>query len=157
VTRRQSQSVAAIWLPSSRVQDDQPAPRTESGRGLIGPRRVTRSVLPGGTGEGAGTLAPLREFASRHSLSVTTHHVIRHAAECVAAFATAQQPDLIIMGSHGHSVTANLVLGSAAARILARCGIRLLSFATTSLQSQNGINPPVLQLWWREQRAAFQD
>jgi nucleotide-binding universal stress UspA family protein len=72
--------------------------------------------------EAEKVLAPVREFASRHSLSMTTHHVIGHAAECVAAFAEAQQPDLIIMGSHGHSAIANLVLGSVAAGILARCG-----------------------------------
>lgn len=103
-------------------------------------------------------LEPLREFPSRYSLSMTTHHVIGHAAECVASFAAAQQPDLIIMGSHGHSATANLVLGSAAAGILARCGIptliiRYLRIATKAERDK----PPVLQLRWREQRTAFQD
>jgi nucleotide-binding universal stress UspA family protein len=76
--------------------------------------------------EAEKVLAPVREFVSRHSLSITTHHVIGHAAECIAAFAKAQQPDLIIMGSHGHSAIANLVLGSVAAGILARCGIPTL-------------------------------
>ena len=76
--------------------------------------------------EAEKVLAPVREFVSRHSLSITTHHVIGYAAECIAAFAKAQQPDLIIMGSHGHSAIANLVLGSVAAGILARCGIPTL-------------------------------
>jgi nucleotide-binding universal stress UspA family protein len=76
--------------------------------------------------EAEKVLAPVREFASQHSLSMTTHHVIGHAAECVAAFAKAQQLDLIMMGSHGHSAVANLILGSVAAGILARCGIPTL-------------------------------
>ncbi len=71
-------------------------------------------------------LAPLREFASQHLLSITMHHVIGHAAEGVAAFAREQQPDLVIMGSHGRSAIANLVLGSVTAGILARCAIPVL-------------------------------
>ena len=59
--------------------------------------------------EAEKVLAPVREFVSRHSLSITTHHVIGHAAECIAAFAKAQQPDLIIWD---HMATRRLPISS---------------------------------------------
>ncbi|WP_374726908.1 universal stress protein [Paraburkholderia strydomiana] len=98
--------------------------KTEGGCGLIPAKKGHSKRIIGRNRKRCWN--PCASFASRHSLSLTTHHVIGHAAECVAAFATAQQPDLIMMGSHGHSATANLLLGSAAAGILARCGIPTL-------------------------------
>jgi nucleotide-binding universal stress UspA family protein len=39
----------------------------------------------------------------------------------VADVATKGRYDLLVMGSHGHSSLANLVMGSVATKVLARC------------------------------------
>jgi len=44
-----------------------------------------------------------------------------HAAEAIAAVADAGEPDLIVMGTHGHSALGNVLLGSVATGVLARC------------------------------------
>ena len=48
-------------------------------------------------------------------------HVHGHAVEAIAAFAQAERPDLIVMGSHGHAALANAALGSVATGVLACC------------------------------------
>ena len=42
-------------------------------------------------------------------------------AEAIAAFAGSEKLDLIVMGTHGHSAIGNVVLGSVANGVLARC------------------------------------
>jgi nucleotide-binding universal stress UspA family protein len=42
-------------------------------------------------------------------------------ADVVADVATKGRYDLLVMGSHGHSSLANLVMGSVATKVLARC------------------------------------
>jgi len=51
---------------------------------------------------------------------------VGHAAEAIAVFARAEQQDLIVMGSHGHSWIANVLLGSVATGVLARCNVPVL-------------------------------
>ncbi len=46
--------------------------------------------------------------------------------DAIAEYATLHKFDLIIMGSHGHGLLANLVLGSTATRVLARCTVPVL-------------------------------
>jgi nucleotide-binding universal stress UspA family protein len=76
--------------------------------------------------EAENVLAPLRESANLHSLSITTQYAIGHAAETIAAFARNEHQDLIVMGSHGHSWIANVILGSVATGVLARCNVPVL-------------------------------
>jgi len=76
--------------------------------------------------EAEKVLAPMREFASLHSLSIATEYAVGHAAETIAAFAKIEQPDLIVIGSHGHSWVANVVLGSVATGVLARSEVPVL-------------------------------
>ncbi len=70
--------------------------------------------------EAEKVLAPVREFGHRHGLTIATHHAAGHAAQAIAAFTKAEKVDLIVMGSHGHSALANIVLGSVATGVLAR-------------------------------------
>ncbi|WP_280156486.1 universal stress protein [Piscinibacter sp. XHJ-5] len=44
----------------------------------------------------------------------------------MAAFAEAESPDLIVMGTHGHTALGHVVLGSVASGVLARCKAPLL-------------------------------
>ncbi len=44
----------------------------------------------------------------------------------IAAFATKGNFDMVIMGSHGHGLFANLVLGSVATKVLAACKVPVL-------------------------------
>ena len=66
-------------------------------------------------------LAPVRKFAAQHGWSAQMLHVHGPAAEAIAALANESRPDLIVMGSHGHSALGSMVLGSVASGVLARC------------------------------------
>ena len=61
-------------------------------------------------------LRPVRKFADQQHWKVSVVHVHGHAAEAIAALAEEMQPDLIVMGTHGHSALGNVVLGSVANR-----------------------------------------
>ena len=76
--------------------------------------------------EAEKALAPVREFAHRHRLTITTHHAAGHAAEAIAAFAEREKVELVVMGSHGHSALGNIVLGSVASGVLAHCKVPVL-------------------------------
>ncbi len=66
-------------------------------------------------------LRPVRRFAEQHHWKVSVVHAHGHAADAIAALAGELQPDLIVMGTHGHSALGNVVLGSVANGVLARC------------------------------------
>lgn len=65
-------------------------------------------------------------FAEKQGWKVRTAHAAGHAAEEIAAFARIQKPGLIVMGTHGHSALGNVMLGSVASGVLARCTVPLL-------------------------------
>jgi nucleotide-binding universal stress UspA family protein len=71
--------------------------------------------------EAEEVLRPVRRFAEQHGWTVNTAHVAGHAAEAIAAYAEAHHPDLIVMGTHGHSSFAGVILGSVATKVLSRC------------------------------------
>jgi nucleotide-binding universal stress UspA family protein len=71
-------------------------------------------------------LRPVKRFADQQGWKVTLAHVPGFAAEAIAAFAETLKPDLIVMGSHGHSALGGAVLGSVANGVLARCKVPLL-------------------------------
>jgi len=66
-------------------------------------------------------LRPVRKFVDQHHWKVSVVHAHGHAAEAIAALAEQLQPDLIVMGTHGHTALGNVVLGSVANGVLARC------------------------------------
>lgn len=76
--------------------------------------------------EAEEVLRPIRRFAEQQHWTVHTAHAAGHAADEIVNFATAHRPDLIVMGTHGHSPIAGLVLGSVTARVLSRCPVPML-------------------------------
>ena len=67
-----------------------------------------------------------RAFAEKQGWAVRSAHAAGHAAEEIAAYAKAEKPALIVMGTHGHSALGNAVLGSVAQGVLARCTVPML-------------------------------
>jgi nucleotide-binding universal stress UspA family protein len=71
-------------------------------------------------------LRPVRERLAAWPAAIEYSHVVGHPAEAIVHKAQAGHVDLIVMGSHGHSPVANVVLGSVATRVLAGCTIPVL-------------------------------
>ena len=69
---------------------------------------------------------PVRAFAEQQGW--TNHFVYAHGppAEEIAAIGEAEKVDLIVMGTHGHSSLGNVILGSVATGVLARCKLPVL-------------------------------
>lgn len=66
-------------------------------------------------------LGPVIAFADQQQWKLRTVHEVGPAAQTIADVAQAQEFDLIVMGTHGHSAMGNVVLGSVATGVLARC------------------------------------
>lgn len=66
-------------------------------------------------------LKPVRAFAEQNQWTVRTAFAQGPAAEAIADFAEKEKPDLIVMGTHGHGALGNMVLGSVATGVIARC------------------------------------
>ena len=71
---------------------------------------------------------PVRAFAAQQHWNLRTAHRCGHPAEAITDFAAEEKVDLIVMGTHGQSALATMVLGSGATGVLARCKlpVRLL-------------------------------
>ena len=69
---------------------------------------------------------PLRTFFSKQKITAEFVAKVGPAAETIAAVASKGRFDLLMMGSHGHGLLVNLVLGSVTTRVLARCQTPLL-------------------------------
>jgi nucleotide-binding universal stress UspA family protein len=66
-------------------------------------------------------LKPVKAFAEQNGWKLRTASHAGHAADAIAAFAASEKPDLVVMGTHGHSSLGNVLLGSVATGVLARC------------------------------------
>lgn len=64
---------------------------------------------------------PIRTFFERHGMEATFSGKIGHAGEVIASTADKGKFDLLVMGSHGHGMLGNLVMGSVATKVLASC------------------------------------
>ena len=90
-------------------------------------RFLDRSVLDGYyRDEAEAVLAPVRKFADQRNWKLREAHAPGHAADAIAAFAEAEKPDLIVMGTQGNSALGNMILGSVASGVLARCTVPVL-------------------------------
>jgi len=69
---------------------------------------------------------PVRAFAEQQHWTYRTVHVLGHPADEIARLAEVGKYDLIVMGSHGHTSLGNVVLGSVASGVLARCKLPVL-------------------------------
>ena len=71
--------------------------------------------------EAEKVLGAVAALAARKGWNVGTVQARGHAADEIAALADSGQYDLVVMGSRGNSTLSNLVLGSVATGVLARC------------------------------------
>jgi nucleotide-binding universal stress UspA family protein len=69
---------------------------------------------------------PIRGFFAQQGLEATFVHTIGHVADSIAGLADEGKFDLVVMGSHGHGELMNMVLGSVATRVLAKCSVPVL-------------------------------
>ncbi len=64
---------------------------------------------------------PIRTFFKRHGMEVTFTGKVGRPAEVIASVADKGEFDLLVMGSHGHGMLGNLVMGSVVTKVLAIC------------------------------------
>ncbi|RZU00754.1 universal stress protein [Rivibacter subsaxonicus] len=76
--------------------------------------------------EAEKVLKPVRRFLAREDLKLDFVHKVGPAAETLAKTAAAGRFGLVVMGSQGHSALGNLVLGSVATGVLAKCSVPVL-------------------------------
>lgn len=69
---------------------------------------------------------PIRAFFKQQGIEATFVHTVGHAADSIAHLAEEGKFDLLLMGSRGHGDLANLVLGSVATKVLAKCSTPVL-------------------------------
>ncbi|VWX55764.1 Nucleotide-binding universal stress protein, UspA family [Burkholderiales bacterium 8X] len=69
---------------------------------------------------------PMRTFMLQQGWEASYASRVGHPAEEIAKFAEAGKFDLVVMGSHGHGALTSAVMGSAVAKVLARCAVPLL-------------------------------
>lgn len=71
-------------------------------------------------------LAPVAEFLMRHGISARSEWKIGHAGTLIAKEAEEGHYDMLVMGSHGHGVLVNLIMGSVVTQVLAHCKVPVL-------------------------------
>ena len=76
--------------------------------------------------EAEKVLAPVAKFLLRHGINARSEWKVGSAGECISKVAGSGKYDLVMMGSHGHSSLANLVMGSVATQVLAQCSVPIL-------------------------------
>jgi nucleotide-binding universal stress UspA family protein len=69
---------------------------------------------------------PIRSFFGKQKIQAEYMAKVGPAAETIAALATKGKFDLLMMGSHGHGLLGNLVLGSVTTKVMAQCGVPML-------------------------------
>ena len=76
--------------------------------------------------EAEEVLSPVRQFAAQNHWLLETRMEVGHAGDVIATVAEDDRFDLVVMGTHGHSALANVVLGSVATRVLAKVRVPVL-------------------------------
>lgn len=69
---------------------------------------------------------PIRAFFAQQGLDAEFVHTVGHAAQSIADLAAEGRFDLVVLGSRGHGDMVNLVLGSVATKVLAKCTVPVL-------------------------------
>ena len=64
---------------------------------------------------------PIRSFFGKQKIAADFVAKVGPAADTIAALAAKGRFDLLMMGSHGHGLLGNLVLGSVTTRVMAQC------------------------------------
>lgn len=69
---------------------------------------------------------PIRAFFAKQGLEADFVAKQGAAGDTIAAVADKGKYDLLVLGSHGHGVLGNLVLGSVATKVVAQCSVPVL-------------------------------
>ncbi len=78
------------------------------------------------TEEGEKVFKPIRSFFAKQKIKAEFVAKVGHAAEVIADLAAKGRFDLLMMGSHGHGVLGNLVLGSVTTKVISRSEVPVL-------------------------------
>jgi nucleotide-binding universal stress UspA family protein len=76
--------------------------------------------------ESGKVFKPIRSFFGKQKIQAEFVAKVGPAADTIAALATKGRFDLVMMGSHGHGLLGNLVLGSVTTKVMAQCGVPVL-------------------------------
>ena len=76
--------------------------------------------------ESEKVLGPATQFLVRHGINPKSVAKVGHAGETISKVAESGKFDLLVMGSHGHGVFGNLVMGSVATQVLSHCKVPVL-------------------------------
>jgi len=88
---------------------------------------LDKAVLQGHyADESEKVFKPIRAFFAKQKISADFVAKVGPAADTIAALATKGKFDLLMMGSHGHGLIGNLVLGSVTTKVMAHCGTPVL-------------------------------
>lgn len=71
--------------------------------------------------EAEDVFKPIRAFLKQQGIAADFVHTIGHAGAAIAHLADEGKFDLVVMGSRGHGDVFNLLLGSVATQVLAKC------------------------------------
>lgn len=78
--------------------------------------------------EAEEVLSKARKFLDGEGIAYETMSKVGDPAHEIVSHAAAEGFDLIVMGTHGHTALANLVMGSVATKVLASCKVPVLIF-----------------------------
>lgn len=76
--------------------------------------------------EAEKVLGPATQFLVRHGINPKSIAKVGHAGETICKVANTGKYDLLVMGSHGHGVFGNLVMGSVATQVLSHSKVPVL-------------------------------
>ncbi len=76
--------------------------------------------------EGERVLKSIRAFLGKQGVTAEFVKKTGVAADTIAAVAESGKFDLLVMGSHGHGAVGNLVMGSVATKVMAKCSTPVL-------------------------------
>jgi nucleotide-binding universal stress UspA family protein len=74
----------------------------------------------------AQALAPAEKLLRESGLAFTSRHAVGDPAEQIVAEVQRLQPDLLVMGTHGHSALKGFVMGSVASKVVAATQVPVL-------------------------------
>ena len=76
--------------------------------------------------ESEKVLGPATQFLVRHGINPKSVSKVGHAGETICKVAESGKFDMVVMGSHGHGLFGNLVMGSVATQVLAHSRVPVL-------------------------------
>jgi nucleotide-binding universal stress UspA family protein len=74
----------------------------------------------------AQALAPAEALLREAGLAFASHHLVGDPAEQIIKEVQRLQPDLLLMGTHGHSALKGFVMGSVASKVVAATTVPVL-------------------------------